>query len=412
MSCKSLLIVLAASLSTMPAALAADLWSGWLGPHRNGQVDNVELPTPLPETLTEVWRRDAGTGYGSPLVAEDRIFLHSREGEQEVIRCLRRRDGEVIWQKSVDVPFQPGGGGEWHGRGPKSTPAYQNGRLFTMSILGDLSAWDAKTGRLLWRSDFSKQFQPNRPYWGVSTSPLVVNNMVIAHFGNDTNGTLAALQAETGKVLWTAGQAGTSYSSPVAAPIHNVPQVIEWNHEALTGVGLDSGNLLWSVPFAHQGSNQNMPTPVVNGNRVYLGAENRGLHCFEIQRDGRSWKTQRIWSNDDVALDMSTAVITNDLLFGLSHYGKGRLFCVDPKSGKILWQSSGRTGQHSNMLAVADHIVTLLDHGTLQVIQASGTGYEVAATWQVSQQPTWAPPVLLPEGVLIKDQTTLRLLKF
>jgi outer membrane protein assembly factor BamB len=407
-----IVVVLIATMAVARTGLTKDLWPGWLGPARNGSVPGVSLPTPLPKSLDKAWSVEVGTGYGSPLLIDNRIFLHSRAGDEEVVRCLQRDDGSVLWEKRYAVPFQPGGGGEWHGRGPKSTPVWANGRLFTMSILGDLSAWNAEDGRLLWRSDFDKRFEPNRPYWGVSTSPLIAGDLVIAHFGNDESGTLAAFDGATGKVAWTSGSAGTSYSSPVLATIDSIPQIIEWNHEELTGIDVQSGQQLWSVSFPHESHNQNMPTPVVYNGLVLLGAENRGLHGYRPIRSGSSWSVDKVWDNPSVALDMSTAVIASDLLFGLSHYGKGRLFCANPATGEIHWQSPGRVAQHTNMLSVGKHLLVLTHKGSLQVLPATSERHEVVASWDVSERPTWAPPVLLRDGVLIRDQTHLNLLKF
>ena len=134
-------------------ALAADsVWSGWLGPNRDGWVADFQPPVEWPERLNKTWQVDVGTGYGSPLVAGDRVYQHARQGEDEVLWCFDLKTGKTEWRKSYSVPFKAAGGGEWHGTGPKSSPVLADGRVFTMSILGDLSAWSAENGDLLWRS--------------------------------------------------------------------------------------------------------------------------------------------------------------------------------------------------------------------------------------------------------------------
>ena len=115
----------------------------------------------------------------------------------------------------------------------------------------------------------------------------------------------------------------------------------------------------------------------------------------------------KLWSQDKVALDMSSAVMNDGLLFGMSHYSKGQFFCVDPGNGEILWQSPGRVGSNVTFLSVPGHVLALRDNGHLDVIRASGTSFDKIASWKVADSPTWAPPVLLPNGVLVKDQETL-----
>ena len=391
-----------------PATSAADAdWTGWLGPERNGWVADFKPPTKWPAKLQKGWQVEVGTGYGSPLVADGRVYQHARQGGDEVVWCFDLHTGDVIWHQKHDVPFKASPGGEWHGTGPKSSPVLADGRIFTMSITGDLSAWNADSGELLWRSDYGTRFEQNRPNWGVSTSPIVDGDRIVAHFGNDEEGTLVALDVATGKEVWSQGSDGPSYSSPLVAEIHGVRQIVEWNHEALVGVDSKSGRLLWQYPFPHLTHNQNMPTPAFHNGRVLLGGENRGVYSLEPKLSDGVWTVKQLWSQEDVALDMSSAVVNGNLLYGLSHYSKGQFFCLDTDTGKILWRGPGRTGQNVMFLSIPGHIVALIDNGELQIIAATGDGYEKVAAWKVAESPTWAPPVLLQNGVLIKDDESL-----
>ena len=106
---------------------------------------------------------------------------------------------------------------------------------------------------------------------------------------------------------------------------------------------------------------------------------------------------------------MSSAVVNGDLLFGFSHYGRGRLFCLDIKTGQVLWQGPGRTGRNVMFLSVPGHVVALIDNGQLQVVSANRKSFQPKATYRVAAGGTWAPPVLLGDGVLVKDRDTLTL---
>lgn len=410
--CFAFTLLTAAVVSSGLLSAADPFWPGWLGPDRTGWVSGFQSPEQWPQSLSSSWSVDVGTGYGTPLVIDGLVFQHARQDEEEVLWCIELKSGHTVWRQSIAVPFKVRGGGEFHGKGPKSSPVYADGRIFTLTITGDLIAWDADSGKQLWRSDYGTKYRQNHPHWGTSTSPIVDGPRVIMHFGNDDAGELVALDVETGKEVWTNGKDGASYSSPLLVEFQGVKQIVEWNHQALVGVNSANGEQLWSFPFAHESHNQNMPTPAFHDGLVLLGAENRGLHCFEPQLIDGEWKVNRRWSQDSIALDMSTAVMNGDLLFGMSHFGKGRLFCVMSESGEILWQSNGRFGQNAAFLSVPGHIVALNDRGKVQVFKALGEGHQVVANWTVSQEPTWAPPVLLNDGVLIKDRTTLKRLSF
>ena len=391
----------------LPAMGDDAIWPGWLGPKRDGWVSTFQPPEAWPEKLNKAWQVEVGEGYGTPLVVGDFVFVHTRQGEEEVLLKLNLADGKTVWRKSYEVPFKVGGGGDWHGKSPKSNPVYADGRIFTMSSAGDLSGWNADSGDLLWRTEYGKRFKVNRPYWGATTSPLVDGGRVIAHFGNDEEGVLVALNVTTGAEVWTQGKDGTSYSSPLLVELFGVTQVVEWNHRAVVGVESSTGKKLWEYPFEHVGTNQNMPTPSIHQGRVFVGGENRGFHSFEPIFEGGKWSVRKNWFQEKVALDMGSAIVNGNLLFGLSHYSKGQLFCLDTNTGDVKWTTKGREGQYVTMLAIPDYVIALLDNGELRVIKVNGEKYDLAAKYKVSDAPTWAAPVLLSSSMLIKDRTKL-----
>lgn len=387
-------------------------WTGWRGPQRDGFARGFEAPAEWPADLQRRWQVDVGTGYGTPLVADGLVYLHTRQDGREVVRCLELETGKVKWRQSHQVPFQIGSGAERHGKGPKSSPVLARNRLFTLSITGVLSAWDAVTGELLWRRDYDSQFKKSHPYWGAATSPVVDGNRVIAHFGTDGHGVLAALNVKTGKEVWTVGGDGPSYSSPLLAKLHGIRQVVQWNRRALVGVDSQTGSKLWEYEFPHTGSNQNMPTPVIHNGHILLGGENRGMYCLDPRAADGNWSVEEVWYQDKIALDMSSAVINADLLFGFSHYASGRFFCLDPESGEVLWQGPPRTGENVAFLAIQEHVVALINDGELKVISADGDRYHPVASYRVADGKTWASPVLTSCGMLIKDKRTLSLWEF
>lgn len=407
-----LLLALAGSLT--PVLPAAELvWPGLLGPQRDGWAKHFKVPARWPKQLKKDWSVEVGTGYGSPLVEGQRVYQHARQGEEEVVWCFDLASGKQIWRKSYNNPFKVGGGGERHGKGPKSCPVMADGRLFTLSITGMIHAWDVESGSLLWRKDYRGKWEKgNQPNWGVSTSPIVDGERLIVHLGNDEAGALMAFDVKSGREVWKQGEHGTSYSSPLLVEIAGVRQVVQWNHETLAGVESRTGKLLWEYPAPHRSHNQNMPTPVFHKGRILLGGENRGIKCLEpLLKDGK-WSVNRLWHQRKVALDMSTAVINGDHLYGMSHFKMGQIFCLDPRDGTIRWLSEGRIGQNVAFLALEGHVAALRSNGELRIIAADPAGYRARASYRVAPDQTWAPPVLLDSRILIKDLNRLTLWSF
>lgn len=411
-------ILVIASTVLCKSTIAADNeWTGWLGPDRNGWVAGFEIPESWPAELQQEWQVEVGDGYGTPLVDGTRVFVHSRiDDENESLFCIDLQTGETIWKRKFAVPFKVGGGGEWHGKCPKSNPLLAEGRLFTMSISGFLTAWDAATGRQLWRKNYADQFDSNHPYWGFSSSPIADDGKVFMRFGGDEQGLLVALDIESGDEIWTLGNDGASYSSPLIAEFFGVRQLVEWNHNVVAGVDLDTGTQLWKFPFPHVGTNQNMPTPSILDGHILVGGENRGVRSIKphLSRiDSQDvWTATEQWHQKEVALDMSSTVVNDGLLFGFSHYGRGRIFCLDPKNGNVQWTGPPRTGQNVTFLATPGYVVALIDNGRLQFIHATAEKYDLAKEYKVAEEPCWAAPVLLESRVLIKTRKFLKLLKF
>src|ERR671938_134697 len=135
-----------------------------------------------------------------------------------------------------------------HGKGPKSTPVLMSGKVYTLGITGVLSCHDARTGKLLWRKDFSKQYPNTSPLYGTAMSPVVDNGLLIAHVGGHDKGALTAFDAGTGTVKWSYEADGPAYSSPIVVNLAGVRQVVTFTQKEFVGVAAADGKLLWRLP--------------------------------------------------------------------------------------------------------------------------------------------------------------------
>ena len=405
----ALLTCLILLLSSSGLLAESPFWPGWLGPNRDGWVKDVIPPKVWPEKLTQVWKIEVGTGYGTPLVQGDLVFTHTRQGEQEVMQCVDLKTGQTRWRQAFDMPFKIGGGGEYHGKGPKSNPILADGRIFSLSISGVLAAWDAKSGKQLWVRDYSEQFEKGHPYWGASTSPIVSGSRVMVHFGNDEVGALVAMDAKSGRELWRSGKDGTAYASPLLADFGGVHQIVQWNHEALVGVAVKTGVELWRFPLPHLTHNQNMPTPAVHDGHVIVGGENRGMYSLQPVVNGGKWSVKERWFQPKAALDMSSAIVSGDRIYGMTHYNAGQLFCLDTKTGEFVWQGPPRSANNVTFLAMPGYVAALINNGHLKILRSGTDQYDEVRSYKVAEDATWAAPVFLQGKILIKDVNTLTL---
>ena len=273
------------SSSCRPYLLAAD-WPQWRGPNRDGVTRDFVAPTTWPATLKETWKMTVGEGHSSPVTSEGRIYVLARQGEDEVVLCLEAATGKQLWRASYPAAYTMNPAATGHGKGPKSTPVVSGGKLFTFGINGVLSCFDAKSGKLHWRKEFSKQYPNTSPLYGTAMSPIVANGLCIVHVGGHDKGALTAFEVETGAVKWANTEDGPAYSSPVLATLAGEPQLVTYTQSNVVGISATTGKLLWKmankVPY-----DVNSVSPVVYKDLVIFSIYEKGVGADPAVEAGR-----------------------------------------------------------------------------------------------------------------------------
>jgi len=388
-------------------AAAAAEWPQWRGPNRDGVAAGVSAPAAWPKELKQQWKVTVGTGHSSPVVSEGRVYQFARQGDDEVLIALDAATGRELWKTpGLAVPYEMNPAARGHGKGPKSTPVVAGGRVYTLGIAGTLSAHDAKTGKLVWRKEFSKQYPQTSPLYGTAMSPVVEGGLLIAHVGGHDKGALTAFNAATGEVKWSFEPDGPAYSSPVVARFGGERQVVTFTQKEFVSVRAATGELLWKLP-AKTMYDTNSNTPVVHGDTIIFSPEGKGIVAVRPVRQGANWVAQEVWANADNELYMNTPVVHGGLLFGLSARRKGQFFAIDAATGKTVWQSEGRAGENAALLNVGGTLLALTNDAGLLVLPADAKAFAPAARYTVATSPTWAHPVFLGDRILVKDETTL-----
>lgn len=377
-------------------------WPQWRGPNRDGISGVFSEAKVWPEKLKLKWKVEVGEGHSSPVVADGKIYLHTRQGDREVVSCLRTETGQVIWQEGYAAPFTVVSAAAYHGKGVKSTPVVAGGRVYTFGIGGILSCFDSNTGKPRWRKEFGS------PDFGTATSPVVDRGLLIAHVGTNGHGALAAFDAETGVEKWSWKGDGPAYASPIVAELGGTRQVVTQSQNNIVGVSAATGELLWRIPFSTP-YEQNIVTPVLYHETLVLSGLGNGVMGVKVLKRGSEWAAETVWQNKDVGMYMSSPVVSGDLLFGLSYLKHGQFFCLDPRNGGVLWTSEGRQADNAAIIDAGSAVLFLTNDAELIVAEKSGKGFEPLRKYSVADSPTWAHPVILKSGILIKDTTTLAL---
>ena len=380
-------------------------WTQWRGQNRDGALASFTEPRVWPEQLTQRWKVEVGLGYATPLVVGDRIYLFSRQEENEVMSALDATSGKVLWKTGYPAPFTMHSSAVPHGKGPKSTPVFANGKLYSIGMIGTVTAFDAATGKQLWQKPGTN---PVPLYTSHSFSPLIDSGLVIFHVGGHMQGALTAFDANTGNVKWSWNGDGPGYGSPIVADLGGTRQVVTITQGKLVGVDVATGALLWERPFA-SGNFTNSITPVLYGQTVIVSGNGGPTHALRVTKQNDQWVTETVWENADVPLRMSNGVIVRDTFMSLSTRNSGQYFCLDAKTGKTLWVSEGRQAGNAALVRAGNLVFSLEDDGELLVIPASQTGFEPLRRYKVAETATWTQPAISGNRLFIKDVSTLAL---
>ena len=405
MRIKSLaLIVALGGLSGVVSAQNALDWPQWRGPNRDGSLASFAEPKSWPENLTRQWKIEVGTGYATPIVVGNRVYAFTRQEENEVMRALDAANGKVMWETSYPAPFQMNNSTSRHGPGPKSTPTFANGRLFTLGMSGKVTAFDAATGKQIWQ----KPSPPVEPTFHTAQSALVDKGNVILHVGGNNQGALTAFDQATGAVKWAWDGDGPGYGSPILAEFGGTRQVIVFSQQNLVGVDVANGQLLWKVPYVAR-SVTNSITPLVYGDTVIVSGQGKPLSAYRISKRDGQWSAEMAWENDQLQMSFANPVLVKDAVFSLSPLNSGQFFWADAKTGATLWRSAPRQAGNAAIIKTADYLFVLKDDATLVVAKSTPGGFEPLKTYTVADSATWPAPVISGNRFFVKDLTTLAL---
>ncbi len=385
-------------------ALSAADWPQFLGPNRDNTTS--ETVEPWKGDLKPLWKMPVGESHSSPVVAGGIVyaFYQPKGKNADALAAFDAAKGELLWEKSYERPeFKP-----LFGNGPRSTPAVSGGSVFTLGGTGILACWNAKTGEIVWKVDTLKEFEAKNLFFGISTSPIVVDDKVIVMVGGKGAG-VVAFEAKTGKTAWKATDDPASYSSPA---------YVDGQLLFLTGSNLRalsaSGDKLWEVPFKDK-LNESSTTPIMADKLVVASSVTAGSIAERVTKTDGKLSVEQAWKNEKLTCYFSTPVVVGKYLYMVN--GAATLVnasitlrCVELETGKVAWEQTGVGKYHAAIMrcgaAGKEQLLMLDDTGFLTLFEPNPKEYKPLVRTKVCGK-TWAHPALVDGKLYLRDDNDL-----
>lgn len=395
------------------SSLFANDWPQWRGPQRDGISQEKGLLADWPKDGPKlVWQRtDIGSGYSTPAVVGDRIYVLSNEGlEDEFVQALDAKDGSRIWRVRLGKVGNPEQKPPYPGS--RSTPTVDGDVLFALGSDGDLVCVETAKGAMRWHAKLRTEFGGKPGIWAYSESPLVDGDRVICSPGG-SDATIIALNKKDGAVIWKCAVPGgdnAAYASPIVVEAGGVKQYVQLLEQGLVGVDAKAGAFLWRYDKAISIYKANIPSPMIKGDLIYTGGAGKGGGAVRIKNSDGKVVAEQVYFSPKLPTAIGGAVIVGELLFGTT--GQAML-CADFKTGELKWEERA-LGAAS--LCVADGRLYLHgENGDVALVEPTAEGYREKGRFTPPAQPkrlnqmekAWAYPVVANGKLHLRDHGSL-----
>ena len=391
-----------------PVAPAAPIapgstWPDFRGANRDGRYTAAPIRTAWPrEGLRRLWKQPVGGGYASFVVADGRAFTIEQRRSQEVAAAYDIQTGREIWTNAWNASFEESMGGD----GPRATPTYHDGRVYVLGAEGELRVLDAAAGTLVWRRNILSDNGASNLSWGMSASPLIVDDTVVVLPGGTRGNSVVAYNKATGAPVWKALNDEASYTSPMLVTLGGVRQLLVVTATRVVGLTPDKGTLLWDYPWSTF-NGINVAQPIVfthNGrDRIFMSASyGHGAAVFELTPSASSgagrFQAKTIWENERMKNKFTSSVLHNGHIYGLD---ESILASVNAETGEQNWKG-GRYG-YGQLVLAGNHLVVLTEDGDVVLVNATPARHEEIARFPAIEGKTWNHPVIVDGKLLVRN---------
>lgn len=381
-------------------------WPQWRGPHRDAVSAETgilkEWPAAGPPVL---WRIPVGEGFSSISVADGRLFTLWDEGSAQYLVSLDAENGKELWRYEVGKSFRNN-----YGNGPRSTPAVDGGVVYAVSTGARLFAVDAREGRKLWSHDLPAEYGARPPAYGYSSSPIVEGGNLVVEVGGGPGHAFMAFDKSNGDLVWASQDDAAAYSSPFAATIGGVRQVVFFSASGLFALAADDGRLLWTYDWSSSCPQTGIPTNVaqpifIAPDKIFLSGgygTKTGSAVLRVRRFGEELRAETLWQSEQMRNQVNSSVYFDGHVYG---FDVAIMKAIDASTGEEKWKARGF--ERGSLLEADGHLIVLGENGRLALVEATAEGYREKASFQALHGKSWTMPTLAGGRLYLRNQTEM-----
>jgi outer membrane protein assembly factor BamB len=398
---------------TAPVSIEAQPgdWPAFRGPECNSRVEGVRLATDWDrQPPRELWRKQVGAGWGSFAVVGDLVYTQEQRRDREAVMCWEAATGNEVWVHEEKARFDE----PIAGPGPRATPTYHAGKLYTLGGNGNLNCFNAGSGALLWSKDIVVESgraqlpeSDQRPMWGFASSPLVTHGLVVVFAGGTKEGApankaLLAFDAQSGDLQWTTGSGGHSYCTAQLAKLSGIEQILMVTEQAVFAYEPATGAELWRFDWNFEDGQRCCQPAVLSDTDFLVGTPfTQGLKRVRVTRTDSTWTASDVWFTKGISPYFNDLVVHKDHLYGID--GKF-LTCVSIEDGKRRWRVRGYDAGQVLLLPSEDLLLVVSEQGDLALVAASPEAHrELPGRFHALEGKTWNHPVVAHGRLYVRN---------
>jgi outer membrane protein assembly factor BamB len=241
--------------------------------------------------------------------------------------------------------------------------------------------------------------------WGVSTSPLIVDDFVIVQPGGRHESSIVAYNRSTGEPVWKSLDDPAAHTSPMLVTLAGKRQIVTVTAIRAVGLEVETGKLLWEFPWKTQQENNCAQPVIADVNHLMISAAwGHGSALLEISPAGDAFEAKAVWENSRMKNKFSTSVLYDGYFYGLD---ESILACMRVSDGQLMWKG-GRYG-YGQVLLAGGYLLVLTENGELVLVKATPEKWTQLAKFEAIEGKTWSSPAIDGGLLLVRNSDQMAL---